>query len=94
MRHVPKCIACYAPVDTDIDSLVVCPAGAICGRCGRIAAGQAPYWIYTGERRPVIVQAKSREEALSKVRQSPEYDGFPPDVMQVSEFERRCRPLV
>lgn len=94
MSKVPKCVACYGQVDADLDHVVVCPAGVICGRCGRIAAGQAPYWIYTGERRPVVVQAQSRDEAMRKVILSPEYDGFHPDVMQVSEFERRCRPPV
>lgn len=50
-----------------------------------------PYWIYPGERRPVVVQAKTKEEANQLVRQSPEYDGFPVYLYTVEQFAKMCR---
>ena len=49
------------------------------------------YWIYEGERRPVVVQAKNARHAVHKVSQSSEYDGFPIYVTSVEDFARRCQ---
>jgi hypothetical protein len=51
---------------------------------------QEPYFIYPGERRPVIVQAKNKRHAIHKVQESPEYDGFPPYVFTIEDFNKRC----
>jgi hypothetical protein len=48
------------------------------------------YWIYPGERRPVVVQAETEEEALEKVRKSPQYDGFGGPVYRVEAFAVLC----
>lgn len=48
------------------------------------------YWIYPGERRPVVVKAETEEEALEKVRKSREYDGFGPSVYRVEAFAVLC----
>ena len=49
------------------------------------------YWIYPGERRPVVVKAETEEEAIEKVQKSPEYDGFPmPSVYRVEAFAVLC----
>jgi hypothetical protein len=52
--------------------------------------GRTGYWIYPGERRPIIVKAETEEEALEKVRKSPEYDGFGPSVYRVEAFSVLC----
>lgn len=57
-----------------------------------IARESWPFWIYPGERRPVIVQARNERHAKHKVSESPEYDGFPVYVMPVHEFSGRCAP--
>lgn len=44
------------------------------------------YWIYPGERRPVVVKADTPKEAEDKVRKSPSYDGFPVTVFRVEDF--------
>lgn len=49
------------------------------------------YWIYEGERRPVVVQAKNARHAAHKVSQSSEYDGFPIYVTSIEDFARRCQ---
>lgn len=48
------------------------------------------YWIYPGERRPVVVHAPTEKEAQQKVYKSPEYDGFGVTVYRVEEFARMC----
>jgi hypothetical protein len=48
------------------------------------------YWIYPGERRPVVVKAKTEEEAEELVRKSPEYDGFGSRVYRVETFGELC----
>lgn len=50
------------------------------------------FWIYPGERRPVVVQAKNERHAKHKVTESPEYDGFPVYVFSVEKFAGRCLP--
>lgn len=91
---VPKCVACYEPVTGDIEHLFVAIAGALCGRCVQIAGGAAPFWIYPGDLRPVVVQAKSHPEAVEKVKRSPKYDGGATVVMRIDDFERYCRGVV
>ena len=49
------------------------------------------YWIYPGERRPVVVKAETVEEAKRLVHENPQYDGFGDHVYTVAEFEKRCR---
>lgn len=48
------------------------------------------YWIYPGERRPVVVQAPTEKEAQEKVQKSPEYDGFGSRVYSVEKFAKLC----
>lgn len=48
------------------------------------------YWIYPGERRPVVVMAKDRMEAIRLVEKSPDYDGFAVFVYRVEEFAELC----
>src|SRR3990172_1042335 len=56
------------------------------------ADSEDPLWIYPGERRPVIVQAKNERHAKHKVSESPEYDGFPVYVYSVEKFSARRLP--
>jgi len=49
------------------------------------------YWIYPGERRPVVVKAETREEAEKLVYESLEYDGFGAYVYRVEEFAKMCK---
>lgn len=49
------------------------------------------YWIYPGERRPVVVQAETEKEAEGLVHKSPEYDGFGSKVYRVEDFAELCR---
>ena len=49
------------------------------------------YWIYPGERRPVVVKADSEKEAEDRVRENPAYDGFGIKVYPVQTFETLCR---
>jgi len=49
------------------------------------------YWIYPGQRRPVVVWAETMAGAEKKVHKSPEYDGFGDRVYRVEEFDRLCR---
>lgn len=48
------------------------------------------YWIYPGERRPVVVRAETEKEAEKKVMESPEYDGFGHRVYPVERFAEMC----
>lgn len=48
------------------------------------------YWIYPGERRPVVVAAKTAEEAQKKVRESPAYDGFGIAIYRIEDFAVMC----
>jgi hypothetical protein len=48
------------------------------------------YWIYPGQRRPVVVYATSEAQARIKVHESPEYDGFGDGVYRVEEFALMC----
>lgn len=48
------------------------------------------YWIYAGERRPVVVKAATEKEAEEKVAKSPEYDGFGSRVYRVELFADMC----
>lgn len=48
------------------------------------------YWIYPGERRPVVVQAETESEAEKKVMKSQEYDGFGSRVYRVERFAEMC----
>jgi len=48
------------------------------------------YWIYPGERRPVVVKAETNGEAEEKVRKSPDYDGFGVTVYRVEDFAKMC----
>ncbi len=50
------------------------------------------YWIYPGERRPVVVKASTCEEAIKKIVQSHDYDGFPIErgVYTVEQFALYC----
>jgi hypothetical protein len=48
------------------------------------------YWIYPGERRPVVVKAETEEEAKKLVRKSREYDGFGGRVYRVETFAELC----
>ena len=57
-----------------------------------IAKENWPFWIYPGERRPVIVQAKNERHAKHKVMESPEYDGFPVYIYSIDKFAGRCVP--
>lgn len=50
------------------------------------------FWIYPGERRPVIVKAKNERHAKHKVSESPEYDGFSIYVYPVEKFSAKCSP--
>lgn len=51
---------------------------------------QSGFWIYPGERRPVVVKALTEKEAEDKVRKSPEYDGFGGKVYPVETFAELC----
>jgi len=50
------------------------------------------YWIYPGERRPVVVKANTHEEAIKKIVQSHDYDGFPimGKVYTIEQFALFC----
>jgi hypothetical protein len=48
------------------------------------------YWIYPGERRPVVVLATTEKEAVEKVQKSPHYDGFGDWVYRVEEYAKKC----
>ena len=48
------------------------------------------YWIYPGERRPIVVKAETQKEAEEKVRKSPNYDGFGGAVFRVEDFAKMC----
>lgn len=48
------------------------------------------YWIYPGERRPVVVKAATQEEAERFVRSSLNFDGFGGRVYSVEEYAKRC----
>ena len=50
------------------------------------------YWIYPGERRPVVVKASTYEEAIKKIERSQDYDGFPimGKVYTVEQFALFC----
>lgn len=52
------------------------------------------YWIYPGERRPVVVKANTYEEAIKKIERSQDYDGFPVmgKVYTVEQFALFCEP--
>ena len=86
----PRCVACYEPVQDDLTGMVICPAGVVCSRCIRIATGD-PYWIYVDGPHPVVVRARTHEEAVAAVRANPRYGGTGSPVMRVSDFERCCR---
>jgi len=49
------------------------------------------YWIYPGERRPVVVKADTELEAIRKVRENPNYDGFGAKIYRVEEFAEICQ---
>ncbi len=49
-----------------------------------------PYWIYPGFRRPVVVEAATKEEADTKIEESPEYDGSGGSIYTVEEFAEMC----
>lgn len=51
---------------------------------------ETEYWIYPGERRPVVVKAETEKEAIEKVHKSGEYDGFPVYVYRVDVFSKMC----
>lgn len=51
----------------------------------------ARLWIYDGDRRPVIVEAPTRAEAVEAVGRSPFSDGFGTTVVPVELFARYCR---
>lgn len=55
-----------------------------------VAPKPCGYWIYPGERRPVVVQAETLAEAERKVRESPDYDGFGHRVFTVEDYARMC----
>ena len=63
------------------------PPSAVCGTPG---PRSPQYWIYPGDRRPVIVEAPDATAASAKVQRSPEYDGFGWRVYSVEEFARLC----
>jgi hypothetical protein len=48
------------------------------------------YWIYPGERRPVVVKAESREEAEELIRNNKQYDGFGAYAYRIEEFAKMC----
>lgn len=48
------------------------------------------FWIYAGERRPVVVHAPTKEEAEEKIRKSPQYDGFGATAQRVEDFAKLC----
>lgn len=52
------------------------------------------YWIYPGERRPVVVMADTQEEADKEVRQSPDYDGFGGRIYTVEEYSTLCKRTI
>lgn len=54
-------------------------------------SGKIEYWIYPGQRRPVVVGARNAEEAQKLVVASPEYDGFGSDVYLVDQFAKMCK---
>jgi len=60
-----------------------------CKQCGHRVDGE--YWIYPGMRRPVVVFAKTKEEAEKLVSKSPQYDGFNTGVYAVVEFTQMCK---
>lgn len=48
------------------------------------------YWIYPGDRRPVVVKADTEAEAIQKIVSSHEYDGFSTTVYTVEQFALFC----
>lgn len=52
------------------------------------------YWIYPGERRPVVVMADTQEDADKEVRLSPDYDGFGGRVYTVEEYSMLCKRTI
>lgn len=56
---------------------------------GMVPDEEEVYWIYDGERRPVIVKARSHDEAEELIRKHSSYDGFPIVVHRVDEYARR-----
>jgi len=49
-------------------------------------------WVYEGERRPVVVEAKNERHAKDKIRKSPHYDGFPILPIPLLKFLEKCAP--
>jgi hypothetical protein len=47
--------------------------------------------VYDGERRPVIVEAPTRAEAIEAVCGSPRWDGFGTSVVPIELLARYCR---
>jgi len=48
------------------------------------------FWIYPGERRPVVVKAPTEIDAREKVQKSPHYDGFGGRIYRVELFAEMC----
>lgn len=57
-----------------------------------VAKCKDPFWIYPGERRPIVVQASTQEIAMKRVQESPHYDGFPAYAEPVEKFSDYCTP--
>lgn len=53
-----------------------------------------PFFIYPGERRPVVVAAKNARHARDKILKSPEYDGFPVYIYPIEKFAEECAGLL
>lgn len=49
------------------------------------------FWIYDGDRHPVIVEAPTRAEAVEAVKRSPMHDGFGMTVVPIELFARYCQ---
>ena len=48
-------------------------------------------WIYPGERRPVVVMARTKDEAQQRVSGSPEYDGCGAYVYTIADYAKMCK---
>lgn len=62
---------------------------ALADQARDLAAEMLAYWIYPGERRPVVVKASSHDEAEGLIRKHQCYDGFPIIVFRIDEYARR-----
>jgi hypothetical protein len=88
-RQLVDRLAEARPDDSDAASfrLVATCVFAVCGTPG---PRPSRYWIYPGDRRPVVVEAADATEASAKVQRSPMYDGFGWCVYPVEGFARMC----